>query len=391
MGMTGAMEMDKNRDGDIIEGMSRLRKVLGVLGLGLVALAALGKDEPVRGLVFKALGVSELKGVFLAGSSGEVLLQGEDWLKLFDAKGKELWKKDDLKFVTGVGLSRDGQVILYQTSAVPKKGLQITELDLTVHLADRSGKETLSQPNPYRYFTSQLSPTGNYIIFGDALAKKIYVHDRAMNKLWDRESYLWYVGFDPEEKFVYDSTSGLLLNLEGRRVWELPSGQRFLSMSASAEIVLSQPFLTLLQSQKQIYLTSRVSLEQVILDGYGAGVSYDGGLTAYEGLDRKVQVWRTRELIEKTQETGKGKALWSGELYLAQLLQFSRDGRTLFAYGETSQGSGKAFLVELEKSKTVWEKDWFEAPRKYRLAVSEDNRFLAVQTGPNTVEYYCLK
>ncbi len=368
-------------------------KILGVLVLllGLAVVAAMGKDQPSPGLVFKETGVSEIKGLYLAGLSGEVLIQGEDWLKLYDQKGKLVWKKDDLKFVTGAGISRDGQVILYQTSPVPKKGLQITELDLIVHLADRSGQEQLSKPNPYRYFTSQLSPKGNYIIFGDALAKKIYAHDRAMNPLWDRESYLWYVGFDPEEKFIYDSTSGLLLNLEGRRVWELPSGMRFLSMSASAEIVLSQPFLTLLQSQKQIYLSSRVSLEQVILEGYGAGVSYDGGLVAFQGLDRKVQVWRTRELIEKNKGTGKGSAIWTGEVYLAQLLQFSRDGRSLFVYGETSQGSGKAFLVEFEKSRKLWEKEWFEAPLKYRMAVSEDNRLLAAQTTPTTVEYYCMK
>ena len=306
-----------------------------VIGLTGIQAAAKTKDQPSPGLVFKELSAQPIKGIYLALSTGEALIHSEEWVKFNDANGKLLWKKDGMKYVTGAGVSRDGDVIIFQTSPVPKTTAQTT-LNLTIHILDQKGQELLSKDNPYRYFTSILSPKGNYIVFGDPLAKKIYVYDRSMNPLWEREAYLWYIGFDPEEQFIYDSTSGMILNRDGRRVWELASGMRFLSISSGAEVVLSQPFLTVLESQKKIYLTSRVSLEQVIFDGYCAGVSYDGSLVAYQGLDRKIKVFRTRELFEKNKESGTGSPIWTGDIYLARTLQFSRDAQTLFIHGETS-------------------------------------------------------
>jgi len=377
--------------------VKRFVKIFAVLSLAILtgsgsfpAIADQPKDKegPGKGLVFMESYPEEIKGVYLAGKTGEVLVQGEHFVKFYDVNGKLLWKKDDLKFTTGAGVSQDGGVIIYQTSPVPKTG-QITMLDLTIHILDHRGQEVLSKLNPYRYFTSILSPTGAYIVFGEVLAKKIYVYDRSMNPLWEREAYIWYIGFDPEEQFIYDSTSGMILNLQGRRVWELSTGMKFLGISSQAEVVLSQPFLTIGQNRNKIYLTNRVSLEQVILEGYCAGVSYDGGLVAYQGLDRKVQVWRTRELFEKSQGRGTGSALWTGEIYLARLLQFSRDAQTLLIYGETSQKSGKALLMDLNRYKNLWNKEWFNPPAKY--LASEENRFLLVETSPTGMEYYCLR
>lgn len=346
------------------------------------------KDGPKKGLVFKESWKEDLKGVYLATSTGDVLVHTEQWVRFYDVNGKLVWKKDDLNFVTGGGVSREGDLIIYQSSPVPKTG-QLTTLDLTVHILNHQGDEVLSKPNPYRYFNTLLSPKGTYIVFGEATAKKIYVYDKNLNPLWERETYLWYIGFDPDERFIFDSVSGMLLNTDGRRVWELPAGQKFLGISSGAEVVLSQPFLTIGSGRNKLYLTNRVSLEQVILDGYCAGVSYDGSLIAYQGLDRKVLVYRTRELFEKEKGRGEANPVWSLDINLAKLLQFSRDAQSLFIYGETSQKYGKAIFIDLNSGKKLWDKEWFSPLLKYVL--SEDNRFFLAQTDSRSIEYYCLK
>jgi len=346
------------------------------------------KDGPKKGLVFKESWKEDLKGIYLATSTGDVLVHTEQWVRFYDVNGKLVWKKDDLNFVTGGGVSREGDLIIYQSSPVPKTG-QLTTLDLTVHILNHQGDEVLSKPNPYRYFNTLLSPKGTYIVFGEATAKKIYVYDKNLNPLWERETYLWYIGFDPDERFIFDSVSGMLLNTDGRRVWELPAGQKFLGISSGAEVVLSQPFLTIGSGRNKLYLTNRVSLEQVILDGYCAGVSYDGSLIAYQGLDRKVLVYRTRELFEKEKGRGEANPVWSLDINLAKLLQFSRDAQSLFIYGETSQKYGKAIFIDLNSGKKLWDKEWFSPLLKYVL--SEDNRFFLAQTDSRSIEYYCLK
>ena len=130
------------------------------------------KEKAKSGLAFLHIFPSEIKGVYLAKSTGEVMVHGDEWVEYYDPEGKQLWKKEGFKYVCGGGASRDGQTVLYQTSDVPKT--QQTTLELKVHVVDRTGNESINQPNPYKYFTSILSPKGNYILFGDPLYKMIY-------------------------------------------------------------------------------------------------------------------------------------------------------------------------------------------------------------------------
>jgi len=342
------------------------------------------QEKQKTGLSFVHLFPSEVKGVFLAKSTGEVMAYGDEWVEYYDPEGKQLWKKTGYKFICGAGVSDDGRTVLFQSSLAPK--VQQTMLDLTVHVVERDGSEAVNQPNPYRYFTSILSSKGNYIVFGDPLAKKIFVYDRKLNLLWERETYLWHIGFDPEEQLIYDSALGMLLNLQGRRVWELPSGAKFLSVSSGAEILLSQRFLTA-KARNQIYLTSRTTAQEVILEGLCAGVSYDGSLTALENPERKVQVWRTKELFDKMSrgQTGEVKPVWSGDFYLARQLRFSEDNLRLFIYGETSQQSGRAEVIDLNKGRQVWEKDWINPPAF--ISASNDTHAMVSASG-SQLDYY---
>lgn len=342
------------------------------------------QEKQKTGLSFIRFCPSEIKGVYLAKSTGEVMVYGDEWVEYYDQDGRQLWKKTGYKFICGAGLGDDGRTVLFQSSPEPK--IQQTMLDLTVHVVERDGTESINQPNPYRYFTSLLSPKGNYLVFGDPLAKKVYVYDRKLNFLWERETYLWHIGFDPEEQFIYDSAFGMLLNREGRRVWELPSGAKFLSVSSGAEILLSQRFLTA-KARNQIYLTSRTTAQEVILEGFCAGVSYDGSLTAVETMERKVQVWRTKHLFDKMSggTVEDVKPVWSGNFYLARQLHFSQDNSRLFIYGETSQQSGRVEIIDLNNGRQVWEKDWVNPPSF--ISVSYDTHAMVSVSG-SQLDYF---
>jgi len=339
-------------------------------------------------LIFQEIYNEEITGLALAGSSGQVLVHSSEWVNYYDGAGKLLWKKTGYKYITGAGVSKDGGTILFQTSPVAKTGQQ-SALDLTVHVLNSKGEELVNKPNPYRYFTTLLSPQGNFIVFGDPLFKRISVYDRSLNKLWERETYIWYVGFDPDEEFIYDSASGLLLNLEGRRVWELPSGGKFLGVSQGAEIILSQQFLTV-KAKNQIFLTSRISIEQVVLEGYCAGVSYDGALVAFQDLAQEVLVWRTNELFRARKgEDGLNPILKNKFIYLVRNFYFSQDNKRLLIYGESAEQAGKVVLIELVNGKKLWEKEWKNPLIK--ILVSDDLKYLLVEPSPKTIENYGLE
>ena len=339
-------------------------------------------------LIFQEIFKNDVSGLGLAGLSGQVLVHSNEWVNYYDPSGRLLWKKTGYKYITGAGVSRDGKLVIFQTSPVPKTGQQ-TALDLTVHVLNGAGEELVNKPNPHRYFTSLLSPMGNFIVFGDPLFKRILVYDRSMNKLWERETYIWYVGFDPEEEFIYDSASGLLLNNEGRRVWELPSGGKFLGVSRGAEIILSQQFLTV-KAKNQIFLTSRISIEQVVLEGYCAGVSYDGALVAFQDLAQQVLVWRTDELVRARKgEAGLNPILQSKSIHLVRNFYFSRDNKKLLIYGESAEQAGKVVLVDLVNGQKLWEKEWKNPLIK--ILVSDDLKYLLAESSPKTIENYGLE
>ena len=201
---------------------------------------------------------------------------------------------------------------------------------------------------------------------------------------WQRETYLWYIYFDPEEQLIYDSAGGMILNMQGKRVWELPSGAKFLSVSSGAEILISQHFLTA-KSRNQIYLTARTTAQEVILEGWCGGVSYDGSLVAYEDMDRKIQIYRTKELFDKMTNGAQVKPLWTGDFYLAKQVQFAWDNSRLFIYGLTSQEGGRVEIIDLSKLKQTWEKNWVNPPPF--VSASDDVRTMVFASGAS-LEYY---
>jgi hypothetical protein len=367
---------------------SMKRRLFWLLSAALLiySLGARGQGE-FSGKVFQQNYKDPIRDIYLAKGSGDLLVHGDQWIEYYDNTGKLLWKKTGVGYICGAGVSRDGNTVLFQTSATPKT--QQTLLDLTVHIFDHSGKELLSQPNPYRYYTSILSPKGGYLVFGDQMAKKIYVYDQGLNSLWERDTWLWYISFDADDQFIFDSTLGLVLNNQGRRVWELPSGTRPLAISKNADILVSQKFLSA-KNRNQIFMTERSTAKQVVLEGYYATVSFDGSLAAFEGMDRKIRVVRTAELMDKGSANPKDlSALWTGEIYQVTLLQLSTDNSKLAYGGLTSQQNVRVMGVDLAKSKNIFAKEWINSPPEY-ISVTEDCGFMVAKKS-NMFEYFRMK
>lgn len=365
--------------------MKKKRQTGWRIGLLVLAAALLwaGRKEPdldkaPRGnwpkTVQRETYTEEIQGFDLARRTGELAVNSNQHVWYYNAEGKQVWKMGEgrgWQYVGNLGISWDGQRVLFQTNLQPRQATNL--LDLDVHLVDAGGNLQWVKKNPYRYNTSKFSPSGRYVLFGDPIEKATKVHDQDLNLLWQKEIYLWFVVFDPAEQFLFDSVSGLLFDFEGRQVWDMGGNTRVMSVSDRAEVVLAGRFLGL-QPTSELYLVSRTALKKVPLKGGVGCVSPDGSLLAYANAERKVVVYRTQELFSAGPEL---KPIFSLNFDRPLLMNLSRDNRSLFIFGQVSQAQMKwaLMLVWLPEQKVLWEQGVEDVVQDVK--VSEDNRWIA--------------
>jgi hypothetical protein len=324
----------------------------------------------------------KIEGLHLARKSGDVLVHTHKRVWYYDSSGKILWKQGEdrgWKYIAGSGVSDDGQRILFQVNLEPKVATNLLELD--VYYLDQEGHLLWVKDNPYRYNSSQLSPSGHYILFGDPLEKLLKVHDQNLNPLWQKDLYLWYISFDPKEHFLFDAVEGLLFNLEGRQVWDVGGFSRILSVSDDAEVILTQRFLGR-ESTQDMYLVARTALKKVVFSGLGGCVSPDGSLLALVGPDGNLKVYRTQEVL--TADIKELPPLFQCPFLRPSLLNFSRDNTTLLVFGKENQFQTRLMLVGLSENKVLW-KEGLEDTIKPPL-VTEDNRLILIKRDPTTID-----
>jgi len=357
----------------------------GMIVLGVLAAALLwaGRKEPdldktPRGkwpkVVQRETYLEEIQGFDLARRTGELVVNSLERVWYYNTEGKQVWKMGDgkeWKYVGNLGISWDGQRVLFQTNLQPRHGTN--QLDLDVHLVDAQGELQWVKKNPYRYNTSKFSPSGRFVLFGDPMEKTTKVYDQNLNLLWQKEIYAWYVVFDPAEEFLFDSVSGLLFDLEGHQVWDMGGNNRVLSVSDRAEVVLGARFLGL-QPAADLFLIGRTALKKVPLKGRGGCVSPDGSLLAYVNAEGKVVVYRTQELFSAGPEL---KPIFSLGFDQPLLMNLSRDNRSLFVFGQENQTLQQwgMMLVWLPDQKVLWKENVQDVVRDVK--VSEDNRWIA--------------
>lgn len=360
-------------------------------GLILVLLLAAGgagseenPDRAPRGnwpqVVWRESIPAEIQAFCLARRTGEVLFHSLEQVWYLSAEGRQVWKMGEgrgWKYIGGAGLSWDGQRALFQTNLEPRRHTNLLELE--VHLVDGAGQVLWVKKNPYRYNTSVLSPSGRLLLFGDPFEKSVKVYDQNLSLLWEKDIYLWHVRFDPEERYLFDSVSGLLFDLTGRQVWDMGRNMRVLSVSRDAEVLLTARFLGG-PNAPELFLMSRTALKKMPLPGRDGAVSPDGSLFAYAAPESQVRVYRTAEFLAAGTEV---KPLLSLDFGQPVLMNLSRDNRSLFIFGRENQFQWSLMLVWIPTGKVLWREGVEEVVRE--VQVTEDNRFVVFKKDRSTL------
>lgn len=345
-----------------------------------------GLDLRAPALVWTKLFPEEVKGAAMACRSGAVAAHTENLVYYLTDRETPVWiagDKQGWKHVEGLGINWEGDRVLFQTDRKPKTTTE--GMDLTVHLLDGRGRELWAKPNPYRWESTILSPSGKYILFGECFHATLKCHDQEMNLLWQKNIQIWYVAFDPQEHFLFDGEGGILYTIEGEQVWDFGRYTRILSVSDDAQYVMTQ-FYRHAAAQKQIFLISRPSLRKIELAGTGGAVSPDGTFTAYVNAERELVVYRTEELIAEGGPSSKLKPLFKTDFVKPWVINLARDNRSLFVLGQKSEAISVIMLVDLGRRKKAWEKP---VDHNLRLALPTiNNEEVVIKSAPNALTKY---
>jgi len=327
---------------------------------------------------------ANLTGAAVARKTGAVAASTADKVYYFTDSATPVWTAgEDWKSVDSLGINGSGDRVLFQTDVKPRKSTEA--MNYTLRLYDGEGAEMWAKPNPGRYQRAMLSPSGKHILIGEHWHPGVSLYDDNLNLLWKKSIQFWSLAFDPLERFLFDGEGGQLYSIEGERVWDFGAGARILSVSDNAEFVLTRYYKTARGGQR-IFLTSRTALKRVELEGTGGAVSPDGSLTAYVNLDKKLVIYRTRELLESG--PGDLPPLFETGFIRPWVIQLARDNRSLFVMGEESARRSVMMLVDLARMKTAWKKS---VAADLRVALpDENNRRVVLQTSDKTlVKFEC--
>jgi len=367
---------------------NRLIAAVVLFGAVLVAAKDGGVSRPLSALSgprenWKKSFSAPVTGVAVAAVTGEVAANTESAVYFFRGDADPVWTAggdQDWKHVEGLAVSRDASRVVFQTDIKPRASTEA--MNLTIHLLDREGKEVWRKPNPGRYQSLMMSPTGKYLAVGELLHPDTKLLDDNLNVLWEKPVQFWYLRFDPTEKYLLDGEGGKLYTMEGAQVWDFGPWARVLSVSDEAEYVMTQYFRTVKAAQS-IFLVGRREMKKVELKGTGGCVSPDGSLAAYVGLSGKLGVFNTADLLAAGEDA---KPLMSVTFKKPWMIQIGRDNRTLLALGVESDLRSVLMLLDLVEKRAAWRK---EVDPSLRVAVApEDNREVTVQMDDRTLVNY---
>ena len=341
----------------------------------------IGKGVGYPQVVWTKVFSEEVKGVALAKKTGAVVANTLTRVYYFQDNVRPLWSAGEgqnWKHVEGLGISGDGNRVLFQTDLMPK--VHTEGMNFTVHLLDGAGKELWAKPNPYRWEKTLLSPSGKYILFGEQFHPSLKLHDDNLNLLWHKNIQIWYVAFDPLEHFIFDGEGGQLYTLQGEPTWDFGAYTKVLSVSDDAEYVMTQ-FYRSVQAFQRIFLIGRLDLKKIELSGTGGCVSPDGALTAYVNSDKQLVIYKTAELLEAGGP--KIKPLFKTDFVQPWVIQLGRGNQSLFVLGKKSELASVIMLIDLAKMKKVWERPVDDS---LRLALpTEDNQMVVIQQDPKVL------
>jgi len=364
-----------------------------ILAASICALSN-AKDEksvssPGKALVFPALEWTrtfpdKITGMDMAEKTGDLVVGTNEKVYCFRRGPDAKWtagRGKGWKHLDDLGISWDGKRVMFQTDVKKKKHTEA--MNLTMHMYDAQGAELWEKPNPWRYQDAMLSPSGRYIIIGEMLHGGAKVMDNNLNMLWQKDMQFWYLAFDPLERYIFDGEGGILYTMEGEQVWDFGRYTRILSVSDNAEYVMTSYYRTGADEQR-MFLMGRLALKKIELSGSGGCVSPDGTYTAYVNSDKKLVVYRTKELLAHGAKDL--PPLFSAGFIKPWNMNLSRDNKSLFVHGRESALSSGMMLVDLTKMQKAWAKPVADSIRTTLL--TEDNKLLAVKWTDRAVKMY---
>jgi hypothetical protein len=319
-----------------------------------------------------------IAGVAMAAKTGEAAYGTETEVFFMKDGPEPAWsagKDQGWKLIQDLAVSWDGGRVFFQTDVKPKVNTE--SKTLTLHLLDGAGGVVGTKDNPMRYQNITMSPSGKYLLMGEATQMGVTCFDASLNQVWQKDIRFWYLNYDPLEHYLFDGEGGQLYKVTGEQSWDFGSSTRVNSLSDDANYLLTSYYRTITPS-KRMFLTAREALKKVELAGEGGAVSRDGTLTAYVSTEGVLGVYRTADLL-----AGAGAAPgFKTPFKKPYVIQFARDNQSLFVLGQADAGNELLF-IDLAANKISWHK---RVDDNVRIALpTDDNRFIVVKTADNTV------
>ena len=154
-------------------------------------------------LLWEKTFTDRVRGIYIAQNTGNVLVHTLKKFWYFTPLGEILWEKVDREnwgWIGGVGISNDGENIIFQAALATEKSAQVKSF-YTYYL-NKKGK-VLWSSKTIKGITS-FSPDGKFIITGSALDKEIEVYNNRGMLLWKvRTAGIWNIKFDPTGKIFF--------------------------------------------------------------------------------------------------------------------------------------------------------------------------------------------
>jgi hypothetical protein len=332
--------------------------------------------------VWTRLSPAKIVGVDMASKTGEVVYNTDQEVFYLKDKAEPVWtagKGQGWKLVQDLAISWDGSRVFFQTDL--KEKVSTETKTLTLHLLDADGKEIWAKENPLRYQNFKQSPSGKYLLQGEATQVGVTCYDDNLKQLWQKDIWFWALSFDPLEHYLFDGEGGNLYKVTGEQTWDFGPRTRILSVSDNSNYLLTSQY-RMVKTTQRMFLTGREALKKIELASDSGCVSRDGALTSYINANGVLGVYNTQDLLANPAAA----PLFKTPFKKAFVMQIARDNRSLLVMGQETELSSAMTLIDLNAKKIAWKKRVDDA---LRIALpTDDNKFIVIKSGDNSIVKY---
>ena len=288
-----------------------------ILLFGAIGGCSLSDNKPK--LLWEKTYTDKIRGIYISNDAGNVIVHTSKKILYLSPSGERLWEKGEGKnwgWIGGVGISDDGEYIVFQAALATEEAEQIK--DFYTYYLDKTGKVIWSSKT-LKGITS-FSPDGKYIITGSALDEEMEVYNNRGILLWKTKTAgIWSIKFDPTGKFFFANEAGIgvLYSTAGDKIATFNAGMNP-QICDNAQYILVQSIE--LDKRSSIYLYQRNGKLLKTLNGKGGCISQDGSLYIIVDKNRLRLIQREKDSV-----------LWEIGVPDINTCSISRNNRFIFA------------------------------------------------------------